>query len=84
MKRITITYRMNKPGEDAENCITVPATDAIVSGLQAWDRGDAGKEAQRAYSHADMLCFTLAELAGYQEGTYIGSELSAVQYEEAE
>ena len=84
MKRITITYRMSKPGEDAENCITVPMSDEMAAGIAAWDAGETSRAAQAAYSHADMLCFTLAEMAGYQEGSYLGSELAARQYEEVD
>lgn len=84
MKRITITYRMSKPGEDAENCITVPMSDETAAGFAAWDAGEATKEARAAYMHANILCFTLAELAGYENGSYLGSEVAAQQYEEVD
>ena len=33
MKRINITYRMEKPGEIAESCITIPMTDDIADDM---------------------------------------------------
>lgn len=33
MKRITITYHMEKQGDVAENCITIPASDETLQAI---------------------------------------------------
>jgi len=84
MKRITITYHMSKPGETAENCITVPVSDWAAQALDEWDKGLETQDAIITHMDAQRLCHTLAILAGYDEGFYVGSELAATQYAEAE
>lgn len=39
MKRINITYRMEKPGEVAESCITLPMTDDIADDILWMEEG---------------------------------------------
>lgn len=82
MKRITITYYMSKPGEDAENCITVPASDEMAGLLHDYDNGIENDETIDAYVTVEAFCQTLAELAGYDSAAYGGSELAARQYDE--
>ena len=84
MKRITITYRMSKPGEDAENCITVPMSDEMAGLLRDYDQGVETAETIDAYVTAEAFCQSLAELAGYDASAYAGSELAARQYEEVD
>lgn len=84
MKRITITYHMGKPGETAENCITVPMSDEMAHMLRDYDLGIMTQDAHRAYMTVNMLIGHLAELAGYDKSCYLGSELAARQYEEVE
>lgn len=81
MKRITITYHMEKGSETAESCITVPMTDKALEGLRQFDRDGVPH-----YGHASVLelISSLALLAGYDTGTYVGHELSPIQYEEAD
>ena len=84
MKRITITYRMSKPGEDAENCITVPMSDEMAKRLRDYDQGEETPETIDAYLEAEAFCGTLARFAGYDASAYVGSEVAAQQYEEVD
>ena len=84
MKRVTITYRMSKPGEDAENCITVPMSDEMAELLHDYDQGMECEANIEAYATAEALCHDLAVLAGYDASAYVGSELAAQQYEEVD
>lgn len=84
MKRITITYRMSKPGEDAENCITVPMSDDMAELLHDYDQGMECEAHIEAYVTAEALCHDLAVLAGYDASAYVRSELAAQQYEEVD
>ena len=59
MKRITITYHMEKQGDMAENCITIPASDETLQAIFG-----AGPDAHTRLS-IDQLINALAELAGY-------------------
>lgn len=84
MKRITITYHMEKQGDVAENCITVPVSDEMAGLLHDYDNGIENDETIDAYVMAEFLCMGLAELAGYDSAAYGGSELAARQYNEEE
>lgn len=84
MKRITITYHMDKPGVSSETRITIPMCDEAAGALYDWDRGETGTEARTVYAFANRLCYLLAGLAGYDKGSYVCSELAATQYKEAE
>lgn len=81
MKRITITYRMSKPGEDAENCITVPMSDEMAGALYDYDHGEENDQTIDAYVTVEAFCQILAEMAGCDGSAYMGSELAAQQYE---
>lgn len=81
MKRITITYYMSKPGEDAENCITIPACDEMAGLLHDYDNGIENDETIDAYLTVEFICIGLAELAGYDSAAYGSSELAAQQYD---
>lgn len=84
MKRITITYCMGKPGEVAENCITVPMCDEMAGLLHDYDNGIENDETIDAYVTVEVLCQHLAALAGYDSATYVSSEMAARQYDEEE
>lgn len=85
MKRITITYHMGKPGETAENCITVPMSGEMAELLMhGYDQGLREKKIRQITSCVDALCQCLAEMAGYVGGEYVGCELAARQYEEVD
>ena len=82
MIRITITYRMSKPGEEAENCITVPMCDRMAGLLHDYDQGEETPDTIDAYLEAEAFCGVLAKFAGYDASAYAGSEPAALQYEE--
>lgn len=78
MKRITITYHMEKQGDVAENCITIPASDETLQAIFG-----AGPDAHTRLS-IDQLINALAELAGYDYGYYISSEMPLNQFDDGE
>lgn len=84
MKRITITYHMEKRNETAESCITVPATEETIAGLRALERWEDTRAAEAAHAAVYQLTHWLGVMAGYDTGRYIGFEVSPIQYEEAE
>ena len=84
MKRITITYRMSKPGFTIAKKITIPADSFMVRGLFDFlnDRDSLSEDAVNAYVAMTQLCSALATLAGYDKGSYEGFTVSDVPYSE--
>ena len=78
MKRITITYRMEKRNETAENCITIPASGETLQAIFG-----AGPDGHTRLS-IDQLINALAELAGYDYGYYVSSEMELNQFDDGE
>ena len=71
MKRICITYHMEKYNETAENCVTVYASDQNAAALLNRNH----PRHPIAELHAEGLAAELAWLAGYAGGSYIGAEV---------
>ena len=78
MKRITITYHMEKRGDVAENCITIPASDETLQAIFG-----AGPD-DHTRATMDVFLDSLADLAGYDCGYYIGAEMALNQFDDGE
>lgn len=69
MKRINITYRMEKPGEVAESCITLPMTDDIADDILWMEEGST----YLGTGHNGTVRRLLENLAAIQGYTFTGA-----------
>lgn len=69
MKRIRITYHMEKPGEVSESCITIPMTDDIADDI-LWMQESSTYLGVGHNGVVRRLLENLAEVQGY---TFIGA-----------
>ncbi len=65
MKRITITYHMERPGEVAESCITLPMTDDIADDI-LWMEEDSTYLGAGHNGEVRRLLESLATIQGYK------------------
>lgn len=69
MKRINITYHTGKPGEVAENCITLPITDDIADDSLCMEEDST----YLGTGHNRVVRRLLESLAALQGYTFIGA-----------
>lgn len=76
MKKVCITYHMNRPGEVAETCVTLPLDDAIAKDLLKNQENSAYVVAPRSYKHPSIpgLLHQLAALQGYDTAIFCCAE----------
>ena len=71
MKRVCVWYHMEKPGEDAESCITIPMEDLTAEDLLEQQEAFWGLD---HYGELRRLLVCLAQLQGYESGEFVKAE----------
>lgn len=76
MKRVCITYHMNRPGEVAETCITIALDDSIAKDLFKNQENSAYVVAPRSHKRPSIpaLLSQLAALQGYDSADFCCAE----------
>lgn len=73
MKHVCITYHMNRPGEVAETCITLPLDDAIADDLLTHQESSAYVQGHKR-PPIPALLHQLAALQGYDTADFCCAE----------
>lgn len=76
MKHVCITYHMNRPGEVAETCITLPLDDAIADDLLAHQESSAYVQGHKRFTRLSIpaLLSQLTALQGYDTADFCCAE----------
>ena len=71
MKRVCVWYHMEKPGEDAESCITLPMKDLTAEDLLEQQEAFWGLD---HFGELRLLLGCLAALQGYESAEFVKAE----------
>ena len=66
MKKLRVTYHMSRPGETAEDCITLPVSDEAAREILSLKVDKYSYLCGDATARLSVIIYDLAQLQGYE------------------